>query len=110
MQSTTSSSTRQHVRLFDKILIANRGEIACRVVRTARRLGVRSVAVFSDADRNARHVAEADEAYHIGAAAASQSYLQMERILHVATRAGAQAIHPGYGFLSENAVSLLLMF
>src|SRR5689334_5445109 len=89
--------------MFSKILIANRGEIACRVIRTARRLGIKTVAVFSDADRGARHVAMADEAVHIGGSAARESYLVVDRILDAARRTGAQAIHPGYGFLSENA-------
>ena len=89
--------------MFRKILIANRGEIACRIVRTARQLGVRSVAVYSDADSSARHVRVADEAVHIGAAAARESYLDAARILDAARRARVEAIHPGYGFLSENA-------
>lgn len=89
--------------MFSKILIANRGEIACRVIKTARRLGIRTVAVYSDADRNARHVAMADEAVHIGPSPARESYLVAERIIDAAKRTGAQAIHPGYGFLSENA-------
>jgi 3-methylcrotonyl-CoA carboxylase alpha subunit len=89
--------------MFDKILIANRGEIACRVIRTARRLGVATVAVYSDADRNALHVKLADEAIHIGAAPARESYLLGERILAAAQTTDADAIHPGYGFLSENA-------
>src|SRR5690349_22699175 len=88
--------------MFTKILIANRGEIACRVIRTARRLGVRTVAVFSDADANARHARVADEAVHIGPPAARESYLNVERIIDAAKKTGAQAIHPGYGFLSEN--------
>jgi 3-methylcrotonyl-CoA carboxylase alpha subunit len=88
--------------VFNKILIANRGEIACRVAATARRLGVRTVAVYSDADADARHVHACDEAIHIGAAAPRESYLRWERILEAARQSGAQAIHPGYGFLSEN--------
>lgn len=89
--------------MFTKILIANRGEIACRVIRTARHMGIATVAVYSDADRNALHVAMADEAIHIGGAAPGESYLLSERIIDAALKTGAQAIHPGYGFLSENA-------
>jgi 3-methylcrotonyl-CoA carboxylase alpha subunit len=89
--------------VFESVLIANRGEIACRVIRTARRLGLRTIAVYSDADRQAMHVALADEAYGIGAAPARASYLNQDRILSVAQRAGAQCLHPGYGFLAENA-------
>ncbi len=89
--------------MFTKILIANRGEIACRVIRTARRLGIRTVAVHSEADASARHVRLADEAVHIGPAAARESYLVGARIIEAARATGAQAIHPGYGFLSENA-------
>jgi urea carboxylase len=89
--------------MFEKVLIANRGEIACRIIRTLRRLGIRSIAVYSDADVHAMHVAEADEAFRIGPAPASQSYLDSEQIIRVAKNSGAQAIHPGYGFLSENA-------
>ncbi|XP_064393739.1 methylcrotonoyl-CoA carboxylase subunit alpha, mitochondrial-like [Halichondria panicea] len=89
-------------QLFDKILVANRGEIACRVMRTAHRLGIRSVAVFSEADRNTMHADMADEAYCIGPAPSSESYLRQDKIIEVAKATGAQAIHPGYGFLSEN--------
>ena len=88
--------------MFNKILIANRGEIACRVAATARRLGVRTVAVYSDADARAAHVAACDEAVHIGGASPRDSYLRIDRILQAAKQTGAQAIHPGYGFLSEN--------
>ena len=88
--------------MFKKILIANRGEIACRVAATARRLGVRSVAVYSDADADARHVRACDEAVHLGGSAPRDSYLRWEAILEAARATGAQAIHPGYGFLSEN--------
>jgi len=88
--------------MFKKILIANRGEIACRVAATARRLGVRSVAVYSDADADARHVRACDEAVHLGGSAPKDSYLRWERILEAARATGAEAIHPGYGFLSEN--------
>ena len=87
--------------MFDKILIANRGEIACRVIKTARRMGIKTVAVYSDADRDAVHVAMADEAVHIGPAAAAQSYLVIEKIVEACKLTGAQAVHPGYGFLSE---------
>jgi propionyl-CoA carboxylase alpha chain len=89
--------------MFKKILIANRGEIACRVMKTARRMGIATVAVYSDADRDALHVEMADEAVHIGPAPASESYLVIDKIIAAAKETGAEAIHPGYGFLSENA-------
>jgi len=89
--------------MFKRILIANRGEIAVRIIRACREMGIESVVVFSDVDRKALHVRKADYAYHIGPATASESYLNVEKILDVAHRSGAEAIHPGYGFLSENA-------
>jgi propionyl-CoA carboxylase alpha chain len=88
--------------MFTKILIANRGEIACRVIKTAKKMGIKTVAVYSDADRDARHVELADEAVHIGPAPSRESYLQGDKIIAAAKQTGAQAIHPGYGFLSEN--------
>ncbi|MBX2886797.1 MAG: acetyl-CoA carboxylase biotin carboxylase subunit, partial [Granulosicoccus sp.] len=89
--------------MFSKILIANRGEIACRVMKTAKRMGLKTVAVYSDADRNALHVSMADEAVDIGAAPASESYLVIDKIIKACKDTGAQAVHPGYGFLSERA-------
>src|SRR5438552_17826122 len=89
--------------MFTKILIANRGEIACRVAATARKMGIRTVAVYSEADANAKHVAVCDEAVLIGPAPAKESYLRADKIIEVALATGAQAIHPGYGFLSENS-------
>ncbi|MEZ5450462.1 MAG: biotin carboxylase N-terminal domain-containing protein [Thiolinea sp.] len=88
--------------MFNKILIANRGEIACRIMHSAQAMGIRCVAVYSDADRDARHVKLADEAWQLGPAPASDSYLRIERLIEIAQASGAQAIHPGYGFLSEN--------
>ena len=89
--------------MFEKILIANRGEIACRVMRTAREMGIKTVAVYSDADRNALHTRLADEAVHIGPAPSAESYLVIEKIVDACKQTGAQAAHPGYGFLAENA-------
>ena len=88
---------------FSKILLANRGEIAWRVMRTAKAMGYRTVAVYSDADRDAVHARSADESYRIGPAPASQSYLDVDVLLDTAARAGCDALHPGYGFLAENA-------
>ena len=88
--------------MFTKILIANRGEIACRVAATARRLAIKTVAVYSDADANAKHVSACDEAVYIGGSAPKDSYLRWERILQAAKATGAEAVHPSYGFLSEN--------
>ena len=89
--------------MIQSLLIANRGEIACRIIRTARAMGIRTVAVYSDADATALHVRSADEAVHIGPAPVRESYLLGDRIIAAALQTGAQAIHPGYGFLSENA-------
>ncbi|CAA6658527.1 unnamed protein product [Spirodela intermedia] len=101
--SSSSSSSGEEGRGIEKILVANRGEIACRIMRTARRLGIRTVAVYSDADRDALHVRSADEAVRIGPPPARASYLDASAIVDAAMRTGAQAIHPGYGFLSESA-------
>ena len=89
--------------MFDKILIANRGEIACRVIKTARKMGIKTVAIYSDADAKALHVQMADEAVHIGPPPANQSYIVIDKVMEAITSSGAQAVHPGYGFLSENA-------
>lgn len=89
--------------MFKKILIANRGEIACRIIKTAKKLGIKTVAVYSDADIDALHVEMADEAVHIGPPAAAESYLIADKIIKAAKETGAEAIHPGYGFLSERA-------
>ncbi|MEM7089003.1 MAG: biotin carboxylase N-terminal domain-containing protein, partial [Pseudomonadota bacterium] len=89
--------------MFNKILIANRGEIACRVIKTARKMGIGTVAIYSDADRQALHVSMADEAVHIGPPPANQSYIVIDKVMDAIRQSGAQAVHPGYGFLSENA-------
>mgnify|MGYP000306359273 CR=1 FL=1 len=89
--------------MFKKILIANRGEIACRVIKTARKMGIQTVAIYSDADRNALHVKMADEAVHIGPSPANQSYIVIDKVMAAIKQTGAEAVHPGYGFLSENA-------
>ncbi len=88
--------------MFSKVLVANRGAIACRILRTLRKMGIASVGVYSEADRDARPVLDADEAFFLGPSPATQSYLSIDRILAAAEQTGAQAIHPGYGFLSEN--------
>jgi 3-methylcrotonyl-CoA carboxylase alpha subunit len=97
--------------MFTKILIANRGEIACRVIKTARKMGILTVAVYSDADADSLHVNMADEAIHIGGSPSRESYLLSEKVIEAAKRTGAQAIHPGYGFLSEmlNFVACVVM-
>src|SRR5215468_8852930 len=91
------------VKVIRKVLVANRGEIACRIMRTCRTMGIATVAVYSDVDANARHVREADEAVHIGESAASASYLNIPALIAAAKRTNVHAIHPGYGFLAERA-------
>ena len=93
---------KRHLSMFKKILIANRGEIACRVIKTAKRMGIRTVAVYSEADKDALHVKMADEAIYIGPAAANKSYIVINNILEAIKKTKADAVHPGYGFLSEN--------
>ena len=88
--------------MFEKILIANRGEIACRVIKTARAMGIKTVAIYSAADEGALHVKMADEAVHIGPSPANQSYIVIDKVMDAIRKTGAQAVHPGYGFLSEN--------
>ena len=89
--------------MFNKILIANRGEIACRVIKTARKMGINTVAVYSEADKHSVHVEMADEAYFIGPPPATESYLVIDKIIEVCKQSGSEAVHPGYGFLSENS-------
>src|SRR3984893_15039525 len=103
MPDCPAQGRQTNKNMFKRILIANRGEIACRVIKTARRMGIKTVAVYSEADRDAVHVDIADEAVLIGPAPAAQSYLVIETIIEAAKQTGAEAIHPGYGFLSENA-------
>src|SRR5450631_1524817 len=105
LRAFTTRTARTHfgAKMFKKILIANRGEIACRVIKTARRMGIATVAVYSDADRDAPHVEMANESVRIGPPPAEQSYLVIENIVAACTAAGADAVHPGYGFLSERA-------
>src|SRR5581483_4600242 len=103
-RSTPRVAARQSGgKLFKKILIANRGEIACRVIRTCKRLGIAAVAVYSDADAEALHVREADEAVRIGPPPSAESYLKIDAIVAACKATGAEAVHPGYGFLSENS-------
>ena len=98
-----ATTNKQYPKTFDKILIANRGEITRRVIKSCKKMGIKTVAVYSDADMNSMFVKEADEAYRIGPPPSKDSYLRMDIILDVIKASGAQAVHPGYGFLSENS-------
>ena len=104
MRRIHSSASKTYPKTFDKILIANRGEITRRVIKTCKKMGIKTVAVYSDADMNSMFVKEADEAYRIGPPPSKDSYLRMDIILDVIKATGSQAVHPGYGFLSENSV------
>jgi propionyl-CoA carboxylase alpha chain len=101
-QHRNFSTKKSYPKTFDRILIANRGEIARRVIKTCKKMGIETVAVYSDADRHSMFVKEADQAYRIGPPPTNQSYLLMDTMLEVVRASGAQAVHPGYGFLSEN--------
>jgi len=103
LPNRTDMTSQKDTAMFKKILIANRGEIACRIIKTARQMGIATVAVYSDADKNALHVKMADEAVHIGPAPANQSYIVVDKVLEAVRQTGADAVHPGYGFLSENS-------
>ena len=101
-QQKRQFSTKTYPKTFDKILVANRGEISRRVIKTCKKMGIETVAVYSDADRHSMFVKEADQAFRIGPPPTNQSYLLMDTMLEVCRASGAQAVHPGYGFLSEN--------